>query len=389
MDRIKVLVVSSVVPNGLGSGGELVLHRHLNLNPAIQVEVVRWQQFPFRLKLIGKLRQLGFRSFSRSWECLYPIMPSTKMVHELIRSFRPQVLLTVAHGWWHIQARRIAKEFKLPLISFFQDWWPDFPEVPLVFHSRVEREFRKTCAASDVVICVSEGMRRELGRPENALVLPDAPSLASRGEAARGVELPLRIAYFGNLAEYGPLIESALRALKGSARVRLEVFGPTPHWTSGAEDEFRSRGVYRGFIPSNELTQALQRFQAVLVAMSFDAALRRRMTTSFPSKMIDAMQLGLPVVVWGPEYCSAVQWARHGERALCVTDQNPSALRQVLEQLAASLCEQERLAKSARDAAASDFNYERIQVQFMNALRRATEFSNQMPQRSENPRALR
>ena len=371
MDRIKVLVLSSVVPNALGSGGELVLHRHLKLNPQIQTEVASWQQFPFRLKLIGKLRQLGFRSLSQGWECLFPVLPSDKMVHELIHSFRPHVLLTVAHGWWHMKARSVAKQFKLPLVSLFQDWWPDFPEIPLTFRSRVECEFRQTCVASDVVICVSDGMYQELGEPENALVLHDAPSLPERREAKRDFELPLRVAYFGNLSEYGPLIENALRVLNSSDQVRLEVFGTSPLWTSGAEDEFRSRGVYHRFIASNTLAESLRDFQAALVVMSFASSLRKRMTTSFPSKMIDAMQLGLPVVIWGPEYCSAVKWARGGERALCVTDANPSAIRRALEELAALPAERERLEKSSREAAATDFNHNRIQTQFLDALRRA------------------
>ena len=64
-------------------------------------------------------------------------------------------------------------------------------------------------------------------------------------------------------------------------------------------------------------------------------------------------------------------WAHEGDRALCVTDPNPLALREALEELAASPVELRRLAKSARDAATGDFNYERIQLQFMDALRRA------------------
>jgi len=371
MDRIKVLVISSVVPNALGSGGELVLHRHLKSSPRIESEVALWQRFPFRLKVIGKLRELGFPFISRSWECLFPVLPPSKMVHGLVHSFRPDVVLTVAHGWWHIQARRLARRFELPLISFFQDWWPDFPDVPLAFRSRVEREFRQTCAESDVAICVSDEMRRELGEPENALVLHDIPSVNRSGPSTLDFKLPLRVAYFGNLSEYGPLIESALRALIGSERVRLEVFGPSPLWTRGAEDEFRSRGSYHGFISSNELAKSLRDFQAALVVMSFVPQHRRRMRTSFPSKMIDAMQLGLPVIAWGPEHCSAVKWARKGERALCVTDPNPSALGQALEELAVSPLEQARLAKSAHEAAAGDFNYERIQAQFMEALERA------------------
>jgi glycosyltransferase involved in cell wall biosynthesis len=371
MDRIKVLVLSSVVPNALGSGGELVLHRHLKLNPRIQSEVVSWQRFPFRLKVIGKLRELGFRSVSRGWECLFPVLPSDRIIHDQVHSFRPDVIVTVAHGWWHMQARRIARQFRLPLVSFFQDWWPDFPDVPSRFRSRVEREFRKTCAASDVAICVSDGMRRELGEPPNALVLHDIPSMTSCERSTPDFKLPLRVVYFGNLSEYGPLIESALRVLNGSERVRLEVFGPSPLWTSGAEDEFRSRGVYRGFIPSNELAKSLHDFQAALVVMSFAPQHRRRMITSFPFKLIDAMQLGLPVVVWGPEHCSAVTWARKGDRALCVTDPNPLTLRETLEELAVSPAELRRLAKSASDAAAADFHLERIQLQFMDALRRA------------------
>ena len=375
MDRIKVLVVSSVVPNALGSGGELLLHRILKFNPRIESEVVRWQEFPFRLKLIGKLRQLGFRSLSQAWECLFPVLPTDKMVNDLLHSFRPHVLVTVAHGWWHIKARKVAKEFKLPLMSLFQDWWPDFPEIPIAFRSRVEREFRETCGASDVVVCVSDGMCRELGEPENALILHPAPSLAGQREDNCEFQLPLRVAYFGNLSEYGPLIENALRALNSSDLVRLEVFGPSPLWTSGAEDEFRSRGVYHGFIPSNKLTEPLQRFEAALVVMSFAPSQRRRMATSFPSKMTDAMRLGLPVVIWGPEYCSAVKWAGAGERALCVTDPNPSALRRALEELAASPAKQKRFAKASREAAATDFNHERIQTQFIDALRRAIQMN--------------
>jgi glycosyltransferase involved in cell wall biosynthesis len=379
MDRIKVLVVSSVVPNARGSGGELVLHRHLKSNPRIESKVVSWQRFPFRLKVIGKLREFGLQSLSRSMECLFPVVPSKKMVHDLVHSFRPDVVVTVAHGWWHIQARRVAKKFKLPLVSFFQDWWPDFPDVPIAFRSRVERQFRRTRADSAVVICVSDGMRRELGEPGNALVLHDAPSLTRCGDMTRDFKLPLRVAYFGNLSEYGPLIECALRALKDSERVRLEVFGASPLWTRGAEDELRSSGFYHGFIPSNELAKSLHDFHAALVVMSFAPPHRRRMTTSFPSKLIDATQLGLPVVVWGPEYCSAVTWARQGDRALCVTDPNPLALRETLEELAASPAELRRLAKSACDAAAGDFNYERIQLQFMDALRRAKQHARGKP----------
>jgi hypothetical protein len=216
-------------------------------------------------------------------------------------------------------------------------------------------------------------MRRELGCPENALVIHDIPSLTKPHCWTLEFGSKLHVVYFGNLQEYGPLIERALRVLDGSDRVRLEVFGANPLWKPGAADYFGSRGTYHEFIPLDELAEAVKQFQAVLVVMSFDPRLRRRMITSFPTKMIDAMQLRLPVIIWGPEYCSAITWARNGDRALCVTDPDPLMLRETLEELAVSPSEQQRLSKSASDAAAGDFNYERIQLQFLDALTRAIE----------------
>jgi glycosyltransferase involved in cell wall biosynthesis len=379
MEQLKVLVFSSVVPDARGSGGELVLHRHFESDPGIRYEVVGWPRFPFRLKLIGKLRQLGFRSFSRSWECLFPVFPPRKLVHQFVERFQPDALLTVAHGWWHISAREAARELNLPLVSFFQDWWPDFPEIPVAFRQSVERQFRRTYMESNAAICVCDQMRGELGERANSLVIYPIPSFTRPRAWTPDFKLPLRLVYFGNLREYGPPIENALRALEESDAVRLEVFGASPLWTSGAEDYFKSRGLYYPFIPSNQLMEAVRSYQAVLVVMSFEAGLRRRMTTSFPSKLVDAMQLGLPVVMWGPEYCSAVKWARKGDRALCVTDPDPSALRETLEEIAASPVELRRLAKSACDAAAGDFNYERIQLQFMDALKRAKQHARGKP----------
>jgi glycosyltransferase involved in cell wall biosynthesis len=60
-----------------------------------------------------------------------------------------------------------------------------------------------------------------------------------------------------------------------------------------------------------------------------------------------------------------------GRPSVVRADPNPSALRRALEQLAASPSQQERLAKSAREAAANDFNPEHIEAQFVGALRRA------------------
>jgi glycosyltransferase involved in cell wall biosynthesis len=129
------------------------------------------------------------------------------------------------------------------------------------------------------------------------------------------------------------------------------------------------KGLWLDFAPRHELNEWLRSADAFLVPMVFDQDVRRRMETSFPSKLPEFAQLGKPIVIWGPKYCSAVEWARQGNRSLCVTDPNPLALRQALEMLADSTDQQQRSSAAARRAAATDFDPERVQTQFMEALR--------------------
>ena len=58
---------------------------------------------------------------------------------------------------------------KLNCRWFFSRLVAGFPDVPLAFRSRVERLAKHARTAG--CNCVSDGMRRELGEPENALAL--------------------------------------------------------------------------------------------------------------------------------------------------------------------------------------------------------------------------
>jgi len=88
----------------------------------------------------------------------------------------------------------------------------------------------------------------------------------------------------------------------------------------------------------------------------------------FPSKLIEFSQFGKPLVVWGQEYCSAVERARREDSALCVTDQDLVALVAALNRLADSRLEQERLAAAADRAAVGEFDSLAIQAAFQDLL---------------------
>lgn len=375
--HVRVIVISSVRPEPT-SAGQIVLHRHLVNQPGIL-----WESYgsePARLtassavrRAMGHLTKTRLQRFARdfwAWRdgrWLDGLLPGT------VPAGGQAVVLTVAQGDACGAARRFSQKHRLPLVTFFHDWWPDMGLIHPSFHELLEKQFRELYRQSRLALCVSEGMRAVLGPHPNAQVLYPIPAMASPILPASMPHDDFRVLYHGNLGEYGPMLANALNELKGHRQVRLEVRGGNPRWPEHFRQEMQREGLWHDYAPRAELDEWLGSANAFLVPMVFEPAMRQRMETSFPSKMLEMAQSGKPMVIWGPEYCSAVQWARQGNRALCVIDSNPAALRQALEKLTASPTEQQRLAAAARQAAQNDFNPDGIQAQFMKALRNVLE----------------
>ncbi len=375
MPNIHVILISSVPPEPT-SAGQLILHRHLVHQPGIT-----WECFgsePSRLtassavrRLIGRLAQTRLRRFAhdfwalRNGRWLDGLLPNPATPGDRT------VVLTVAQGDACGAARRFAQKRRLPLVTFFHDWWPEMPDVHSCMRERLERQFRQLYQDSIVSFCVSEGMLEALGSNPAAQVLLPIPEKRTSIPCAGRRQGPFRLLYSGNLYEYGPMLGEALEVLSDSAEVRLEVRGRKPRWYDGLKNRAAAAGTWFDFAPRSELNAWLETADAFLVTMSFDPALRRRMETSFPSKIPEMAQFGKPLVIWGPEYCSAVRWARQQNYALCVTDSNAKALLQELGRLAIAPEEQRRLAVGARQAAQTDFDPDKIQAQYVGALRGA------------------
>ena len=375
MRTIRVILCSSVRPEPT-SAGQIILHRHLTDRPEIH-----WEDFgaePLRLtvssavrRVVGRLGRTKLRRFAHDFWIWRDGRWLTGLLPKNIPDRHNTVVLTVAHGDACGAAVRFARKQDLPLITLFHDWWPEMAAAHTPFQSLLENQFRRLYQQSDLALCVSKGMHYELGHHRNAEVLYPIPAKIESPCPLEKASVGFGTFYFGTLGEYGPMLGEAFRLLKSHPQVRLEVRGRNPNWPPAFREEMKEAGLLHDFAQGIELQLWQARADAFLVPMVFEESMRRRMETSFPSKMLEMAQFGKPLVIWGPEYCSAVQWARQGDRALCVTDPNPKALRQALESLAIAPAEQKRLADAARHAACTDFNPDRIHAQFMNALRRA------------------
>jgi glycosyltransferase involved in cell wall biosynthesis len=280
------------------------------------------------------------------------------------------IVLTVAHGEGFMAAERFAHRHQLPLVALFQDWWPDMARVHRPIQRLVGRRFRKLYSTADAAICVCTGMLETLGSNPNAVVLYPIPATNVPVSCTATLHpSPFKILYSGNLGEYGTMLGEVLEASLEQPDILIQVRGNNPEWSAERKSKMRENGRWLDFAPRHELDAWLASADAFLIPMVFDPSIRQRMETSFPSKLIEFAQFGKPLIIWGPEYCSASRWAREGDKALCVTDPAPSAVLAALKGLRADTTQLKYLTERAAVAANEEFSPKRLQAQFMAALK--------------------
>lgn len=175
------------------------------------------------------------------------------------------------------------------------------------------------------------------------------------------------MAYSGSLiGTYGEMVANLARVLSEDPHIDFEYCGPTngrPYWASDPG--------YRGVMPSAQYCLFLKSNNILLVTMSFKASDQRRSRTSFPSKLVEYCHTGLPILIWGPESCSAVRWAQQEDAAEVVSDADPQKLAKVLHRLRNNPERLTQIALRAQEAAKKEFNPKCIQQKFEAALRAA------------------
>lgn len=299
-----------------------------------------------------------------------PPMPSTAT---------PTVVLTVAHAEGGLAAMRYAKRNALPLVTFFHDWWPDIAEVHDAIRPKITKTFRELFFSSRVALCVSPGMASALGEHRCSKILYPIPAANNSLEVGKIAVSPsgsyFRILYFGNLDDYGAMIQNALDMLKVHPTIRLEVRGRNTTWPKEFQREMRDRGLWLPIAPRDQLEDWLNSADAFLVPQVFEPSQRTRMETNFPSKLPEYSQYGKPLVIWGPDYCSSVKWARNGNRALVVCDSDPCALVADLLRLSCTPDARRSLSAMARCSYETEFSPAGLQEKFESALRAALESS--------------
>lgn len=151
---------------------------------------------------------------------------------------------------------------------------------------------------------------------------------------------------------------------------RLLVFGPLTHKAARQADLERPNIELRGLVTAPELIIRLrEEGDALFVPMSFGLGEASNMRMGFPSKLTDYTAAGLPLLIYGPDYCSAVCWARENPGVAEVVDtENVELLAEAVSRLAQDPEHRVALGRRALEVGRRYFTHEAAQRVFREAL---------------------
>jgi Glycosyl transferases group 1 len=219
-------------------------------------------------------------------------------------------------------------------------------------------------------------MRQELGQQTQAKVLYPIParrsSLPPFTPPHSPSNRPLRVVYLGVLnGHHGSSLQDLTRALikQPDASFQLELHGSASDWSGELVDSARSCGFYQGEQYGEGVIESiLGKADVFLVVMSFAASQRRFVRTSFPSKILEYAAYRKPIIAWGPEDCSAVQFLRKYKAGLVVTNPDPKALIACASNLSQDLAQQIQLSQAFAQLARTVFDPQNIHQQFLGSM---------------------
>jgi glycosyltransferase involved in cell wall biosynthesis len=210
------------------------------------------------------------------------------------------------------------------------------------------------------------------GAPASVIYPSRAADCADFAEPpARLAELDKRftIAFAGTINSHGyvralAVLQKALEPVDG----RLLIFGPLSTDAAQQVGLNNSNTEIRGLLSSTKLlTRLREEAHALFVPMSFADSDRANMEMAFPSKLADYTATGVPLLIYGPSYCSAVAWARENPGVAEVVEAERD-FTAAIERLASNPDHRIALGKRALDTGRDYFSHARVQQRFHQSL---------------------
>jgi hypothetical protein len=260
------------------------------------------------------------------------------------KDFAPDAVLTVAHAYLWQTAAAVARRLNLPLHLIVHDDAVFSGRTTPSASRKLNEVYANVYRTATSRLCVSPYMVAEYqnrygiggdvlypGRAAdfNGFDSPP-PHLAQTGR-------PLTYAYAGSLHTVSYVRSLAMLSnIAASRNDRLLIFSNISNEAAAKAGLAAPHVELSPIIPFRKLIDILrERVDILFVPMSFDEPDRYNMQVAFPSKLTDYTAIGLPLLIQGPPYCSAVRWAAENPGvAVTVENDDPAALTAAVASLA-------------------------------------------------------
>jgi hypothetical protein len=367
---LKVLVLSTH-PVGDTVGGELLLHRHIQKAPPEWTFLLhhldhRNIRRPFWVRHLHRLPR-RFQRMLNALDAWNGASVRFRDLAQLCRRHAPDVLYTIADGPVALRAWQLSRRTGIPLVAQLNDWHPGGLDIPQRLARLAAGRFRQMLRESAVALCFSEEIRLAAGAPPCARVL--YPMAEERSVPCTGS--PGNHALFAGRFDHflGPEMKSLVRAAEASGEPGLlRIIGPNAHWDRETRDLLGKSALYGGLLKGDALHRELHTSLALLVLAPFGREQEHIARFSFPCKIPEYCRHERPILIWGPEYCSSVQWARRTGAALAVTSPDPGPVLEEIRRLRREPDRAVAYAQAAKQQAETTFNPLILQDIFNRAL---------------------
>lgn len=336
--KTKVLLVTSNPPMD-EMGGSILLYRQFLHQDEIELFVMtdrldyEFSSFPgIHIRLPWLIERLTRTRFALLMHGLIHVSKNWLIPRKLLQSARkynPDIVLIGADTPLGDLGLNIARKLGVPLGGFFFDW-STFALLGNEWAKRREvHRFIKRYQDCDLAFGTCPEMLEHLGPHRNAHTLYPARTRPEKipPSKKRCTDDPYVLLFAGNLGQwYGDMIARVTEASLSHQDVILRIAGKNATWSTSLEASLRELGIYVGFKKGEEYEQLFRDADCLLICMGFNEEDRLIESTSFKSKVVDYLVSGRPIIVWGPEYCTAVGHAQKYGFAETVTDDDPEAV---------------------------------------------------------------
>ena len=127
----------------------------------------------------------------------------------------------------------------------------------------------------------------------------------------------------------------------------------------------RAENIYRGLLPFDQLRQEMAEVDCLLLFMGFGEACALTERTSFKTKFLDYLTFQKPILLWGPDYCSASGYAKEFDSAEQCNSPDAKAFLKTLLDLQANPDRQKTLVENADKMFQDRFHPDKIHAEFV------------------------